>query len=168
MVKRVLIGILCLVVVAALAGAVVGRVAPSPRVYTADEVEAGVRRNPQAWIGRVLLVRGWDNGWGGQGCAGERLGSALPTSPTACATVWSLLAPSPAGGIPLTVLLPPGHQGLAARNTADAVGVNLRALPLIGTTLFRWAGSRTLRVRVVQWSRPCLDRPPCAGATLIP
>ena len=35
------------------------RGAPSGRVYTVREVVAGLAHRPSAWVGRVLLVRGW-------------------------------------------------------------------------------------------------------------
>jgi hypothetical protein len=35
------------------------RQAPSGRVYTVAEFAAGLAHRPSAWVGRVLLVRGW-------------------------------------------------------------------------------------------------------------
>src|SRR5438067_1064285 len=35
------------------------RGAPSGRVYTVAELAAGLAHRPAAWVGKVLLVRGW-------------------------------------------------------------------------------------------------------------
>jgi len=47
-----------LVLVAGLATALVGNIAPATRVYSVGEVATGLARHPSAWIGRSILVRG--------------------------------------------------------------------------------------------------------------
>ncbi len=95
MLKRVFIGLLCLVFVAALAGTVVGIVTPSPRVYAVTEVQEGVRQNPRAWVGRTVLVRGWSNSSGGQGCAPLRPPAhQFPSLFASCKRAWLILTPT--------------------------------------------------------------------------
>jgi len=84
--RRVVLLALGLVLVAGLVAAVVGRRAPE-RVYTVAQVRAGLARQPAAWAGRTLLVRGiaaassWDVGVGPgvnaiQFCGTRPIGSA--------------------------------------------------------------------------------------------
>jgi hypothetical protein len=56
-VRRVVLLMLGLVLVAGLVTAGVGRRAPA-RVYTVAQVRAGLARQPAAWIGQTVIVRG--------------------------------------------------------------------------------------------------------------
>ncbi len=170
--KRVLIGLLCLVVVAALAGAVVGIVTPSPRVYMVDEVQAGVRQHPRAWVGRTILVRGWSNSSSGQGCAPFRPTSHQWVSLFAsCKMAWLILMPTfPSPSSPsspssasteLPVLLPHTGPDLTHPDLPVSAGMGLHTLPVVGSTIFRWSGSRTLRVRVTMAASSCDNMQPC-------
>ena len=165
MVKRVIIVLLCLIIVAALAGAVVGLVSPSSGVYSVDEVQAGVQRNPRAWVGRTVLIRGWSNSSSGAGCAPSRPNSrANSLSPfKSCKQSWLLLTPTFPFSGPATfpVLLPPSGPDLTAINSDVDLGMDLHMLPVVGPTLFRWSGSWTLRVRLTTDTPSCDNMPPC-------
>ncbi len=39
--------------------------------------------------------------------------------------------------------------------------MGLHTLPVVGPTVFRWSGSRTLRVRVTMNASLCDNLPPC-------
>ncbi len=56
--RRIAIMLAALVLVATGVTVAIGRLSPSEPVYSAAEVQAGLRRNPAAWVGRVILVRG--------------------------------------------------------------------------------------------------------------
>jgi len=164
MVKRVLIVLLCLVVVAALVSVIVGLVSPSPRVYSVDEVQAGLRQQPRAWVGRTVLVRGWSNSSSGQGCPpwgpGPRSSPSLFAS---CKKTWLLLTPAFPSPGPATfpVLLPRTGPDLTARDLPLIAGMGLHMLPVVGPTLFHWSGSRTLRVKLTIDAPSCGSMPPC-------
>jgi len=170
MVKRVLIGLLCLVVVAALAGTVVGRVALSPQVHSVDETQMQQR----AWANHTVLVRGWVNGGGGMPCA---LASSVPCAATGEIT-WARLIPAPGapwGARELDVVLPSGARPnlLVARVTiSPLMHVTISPLmhvPILGPLLFAQASSLTLRVRLMPTSPTCLHAAgPCADGLLIP
>ncbi len=164
MVKRVLIVLLCLVGVAALA-AVVGLVRPSLGVYSVDEVQAGLRQQPHAWVGRTVLVRGWSNSSSGAGCAPFRPNSRANSFSLfkSCKKSWLLLTPTFPFSGPATflVLLPQSGPDLTAINPGVDLGMGLRMLPVVGPTLFRWSGSRTFRVRLTADVPSCDNMPPC-------
>jgi hypothetical protein len=166
--KRVLIGLLCFVVVAALAGAVVGIVTPSPRVYAVAEVQAGVRQNPRAWVGRTVLVRGWSNSSSGQGCAPFRpTAHQFPSLVASCKRAWLTLTPTfpspsvPSAATEFPVLLPRTGPDPTHLDLPLSAGMGLHTLPVVGPTVFRWSGSRTLRVRVTMNASLCDNLPPC-------
>jgi hypothetical protein len=170
MVKRVLIGLLCLVVVAAGAVAVVGRVGPSPRVYAVDEVQAGLNQQPRLWAGRTILVRGWSTSWGGTGCPAPPHNSPV-SSPLSCGVAWLMLTPTfpYAGSAPFPVLLPRTGPDPTHLDLPLSVGMGLHALPIVGPTLFRWSGSRTLRIKLTTSNgQLCGGPPPCPGEVLVP
>ncbi len=56
--KRIASMLAALALVAAGVTVVVGQLSPSEPVYSAAEVQTGLQRNPAAWVGRVVLVRG--------------------------------------------------------------------------------------------------------------
>jgi len=56
--RRIAIMLAALVLVASGVTVAIGQFSPSESVYSAAEVQAGLRRNPDAWVGRVVLVRG--------------------------------------------------------------------------------------------------------------
>ena len=85
--KRTLVGgASALLVLGIVAGSLLGRGVPGPRVYTVDEVQVAVQRQPRAWLGRTVLVRGWSDTATGLGCpartsgAGPRLPVISPAS----------------------------------------------------------------------------------------
>src|SRR5437588_7823977 len=67
MTRTVALAIAVLLAVALAAGAVLVFVVHSPAaagpVYTVAQVQAGLARHPQAWVGRTVLVRGTTLGW---------------------------------------------------------------------------------------------------------
>jgi len=166
MVKRVLIVLLCLVVVAALAGVIVGLVSPSLRVYSVDEVQAGLRQQPRAWVGRTVLIRGWSNSFSGQGCPLWRpVSRSSPSLFTSCKKTWLLLTPTFPSSSPAAfpVLLPRTGPDLTltTRDPSLIAGIGLHMLPVIGPTLFHWSGSRTLRVKLTIDAPSCESMSPC-------
>jgi len=56
--KRIVSMLAALVLVAAGVTVAIGQPSPSEPVYSAAEVQTGLQRNPAAWVGRVILVRG--------------------------------------------------------------------------------------------------------------
>lgn len=154
---RVLIGLLCLVVGAALAAAVVGRAAPSPQVYSVGEIQ--VQRRP--WAGRTVLVRGWISGGGGMAC----------TSPVAstCATQWVRLLPAPnapSGSAELDIVL---RRGLPVPVSLRSNAPFLASLPVVGRILFGQLGSTTVHVRLLATSPTCARTiGPCATVLFVP
>ncbi len=56
--KRIAIMLAALALVAAGVTVAIGRLSPSEPVYSAAEVQTGLQRDPAAWVGRVVLVRG--------------------------------------------------------------------------------------------------------------
>lgn len=169
--KRIVIGVLCLVLVAALVGGAVGLVAPSPRIYSVDEVQTGLQRQPGAWAGRTILIRGWSNSASGVGCVMPRPGArGLYSLWATCKRAWLMLTPGfPAQG-PETfpVLLPRTGPDLTRADLLVEAGMGLHTLPVVGPTLFRWGGSRTLRVHLTLSAGCATTRPPCPGGVLIP
>ena len=163
--KRTLIRVLCLIGCAALASVLVGLIAPSPQVYTVSEVQAGVQQHPQAWIGRTVLVRGWSNSWGGRGCFLVRRNPLLDT-PQSCRAAWLMLTPTfpwshDSTDAAFPVLLPRTGPDLTHMGLPLSAAMGLHTLPVVGQTLFRWSGTRTLRVRVTMSGPSCDDMPPC-------
>lgn len=79
--RRCALFALGVVLVAGLVAAIVGRPA-SARVYTVAQVRAGLVRQPAAWVGRTVLVRGvavlsfWPRG--PQGTGGSSVSCAVP------------------------------------------------------------------------------------------
>jgi len=162
MVMRPIIGLLGFILVVALAATLAGRVAPSTRVYTVGEVQAGLRLRQGAWAGRTVTVRGWISGGGGMNCA-------APVE-TSCRVRWVRLASdaTPNGLAPeVDVTLP---RGVRAESLYSAgFGALLARLPLVGPGLFRWSGSKTVRVRLLATSPTCAGTlAPCAGGALVP
>jgi len=56
--KRIAIMLAALVLTAAGITVAIGRLSPSESVYSVADVQAGLQREPAAWVGRVVLVRG--------------------------------------------------------------------------------------------------------------
>ncbi len=165
MVKRVLIVLLCLVVVAALAAVAVGLIRPSLGIYSVGQVQAGLRQQPRAWVGRTVLVRGWSNSSSGAGCApfGPNSPATFLSVFKSCKKSWLLLSPTFPFSDPATflVFLPPWGPDLTDINSSENLGMDLRMLPVVGPTLFRWGGSRVLRVRLTMDMPSCDNMPPC-------
>ena len=162
--KRVAIALLGLLLLALLAAAILGFFAPTARVYTVDEVQAGMRQDPRAWVGHTILVRGWSNSSGGRGCAPFRPGSRqMPSLFASCAMAWLMLTPTfpSSSPTPFPVLLPRTGPDPTRLDLPLSAGMGLHTLPVVGPTLFRWSGSRTLRVRLTTAAHLCDDLPPC-------
>lgn len=139
--KRIVIGVLCLILVAALVGPAIGLVAPSPQVYSVDEVQTGLQRQPGAWVGRTVLIRGWSNGASRVGCVMPRPGAQVVYSLWAtCKRAWLMLTPAfPAQGsaAAFPVLLPRTGPDLTRTDLLVEAGMGLHTLPVVGPTLFR-------------------------------
>jgi len=69
--------ILALALAAGTTLAVHNPIAAGP-IYTVTQVQSGLARHPQAWIGRTVLVRGTILGWAGTNGPGTAGASALP------------------------------------------------------------------------------------------
>ena len=148
------------------AGPLLGLATPSPHVYTVDEIQAGVQQHPRAWLGRTVLVRGWSNNAAGMGCTARTPAPGLPViSPASCIRAWIMLTPAfPYTGPPalaFSVLLARGSTVPTQVDEMTALVMGLHTVPGMGSSLFRWSGSRTLRVRVTTSAALCATPPPC-------
>ncbi len=150
------------------AGSLLGRGVPAPRVYTVDEIQAAVQRQPRVWLGRTVLVRGWSDTASGLVCMARtsRAGPRLPViSPASCARAWIMLTPAfPYTGPPalaFSVLLARGSAVPTRVDEQTALAMGLHTVPGVGASLFRWSGSQTLRVRVTMNAALCATPPPC-------
>ena len=192
--KRIAAVLLCLVALAALAAARVGRLAPP--VSTVDVVQAGLRQHPAAWVGRTVRVQGWVAAYRYGGCAGLLAAPAPPalmarkpvtvsaplmvgTSPP-CRPTWLVLSsanpvvPLSSSGSrsvllatpALPVLLPPTAR--IPPLAQDGFAGILPQLPVVGPLLFHGVNSATLRVRLTTRSPACAGLVPCLSATLVP
>jgi len=163
--RRVLVGgVGALLLLGIVAGPLLGLGTPSPRVYTVDEVEAGLQRQQRRWAGRTILVRGWSNIWGGSGCS-------VPSRPLSCLVAWLILTPTfpYPGSAPFPVLIPRTGPDPTRLDLPLSVGMSLHTLPIVGPTLFRWSSSRTLRVKLTTSNGVlCGGPPPCPGGVLVP
>jgi len=91
---QVLLLMLGLVIVAGVVAARVGRLAPSERVYTLDEVTTGMRQSPRAWAGRTVVVVGSVQQMAASGGAAGALTHIDYLHPSAGVAVLILLVPS--------------------------------------------------------------------------
>lgn len=134
--KRVAIGVLCLIAVAALASAGVALVVPFPRVYSVAEVQAGLHRNVSAWAGRTVLIRGQDT----------EIGFICGTSPKACYRTPDspdLLVASPdprtwhrfSRITPALVLIHRNDAHVPAPTTPTDLIVRISRLPVLGSLI---------------------------------
>jgi len=127
--KRLLVVLLCIVLLAGLAAAVVP--GPSlPKVYSVATVQAGRQQDPVAWSGRDVLVRGWFGGFG--------LGYSTGPRPTQERIVrWNLIQSMPDVGPALPDFATPlafcknATRGRRVLVIAFASGVH-RPLPTVG------------------------------------
>ncbi len=184
MIRRITISILGLVVLAALTAALVGLLAPS--VYTVDVVQAGLRQQPAAWVGRTVRVRGWVVAYDGVGCNGPLVTTTVVRWPSAtttlspCHATWLVLSSAnPAAawsgsGQRSVTLATPALPVALPRGTRipnlsmDGLAAILPQLPVVGPVLFRNVNSATLRVRLTTTSPACGGRSPCLGGALVP
>ncbi len=76
---------------------------------------------------------------------------------------WLMLTPTfPSSSLtPFPVLLPRTGPDPTHLDLPLSAGMGLHTLPVVGPTLFRWSGSRTLRVRLTTAAHLCDDLPPC-------
>jgi hypothetical protein len=158
--KRIAVGILCLLLLAALALSFAGR--PATSGYTVAQVQAGLGHHPAVWVGKTVVVRGWISGAGG----GMNCRQAVAST---CAVNWVRFDPTP-GFNPSTpqdaefdVLLPRGMQPerLYPRGWASVLGL----LPGVGPNLT----AKTLRVRLTPPPPSCKNASGlCTGGILIP
>jgi len=58
MMKRASTTALSLMLIVAFATVLVGHLRPTDHVYTVADVQVGLHRDPHAWIGRIVLIRG--------------------------------------------------------------------------------------------------------------
>jgi len=58
--KRASTTALSLMLIVAFATVLVGHLRPTDHVYTVADVQIGLHRDPHAWIGRIVLIRGRD------------------------------------------------------------------------------------------------------------
>ncbi len=127
--KRLLVALLCIVLLAGLAAAVVP--GPSlPKVYSVATVQAGRQQDPVAWSGRNAFVRGWFGGFS--------LGYATGPRPTQERIVrWNLIQSIPYVGLGLPDFATPlpfcknAARGRRVLVIAFAPGVH-RPLPTVG------------------------------------
>jgi len=182
--RRIASGILGLVALAALAAVLAGLLAPP--VYAVDVVQAGLRQQPAAWVGRTVRVRGWVVTYGGVGCNGSLVAATVVRWPSAtttlspCRATWLVLSSAnPAAAWSgsgqrsvtlatpaLPVVLP---RGVRIPNlSTDGPAAILPQLPVVGPVLFRNVDSATLRVRLTTTSPACGGRSPCLGGALVP
>ncbi len=102
------------------------------------------------------------------GCTGRtsEAGPGLPViSPASCTRAWIMLTPTfPYTGPPalsFSVLLAHGSTVPTRVDELTSLGMGLHTVPTLGASLFRWSGSRTLRVRVTTNTALCATPPPC-------
>ncbi len=161
--KRIVGGVLCLLLLGAVALSL-GRglaLAPATHVYTVDQVQAGLRRYPTAWVGKTVAVRGWISSGGGMNCT-----QAMDST---CAAHWVRLDatagfnPRTSGSAAFDVMLPHGMQPdrLYSRGWAAL----LSFLPGVGSNLT----ATTLRVRLTVPPPPCTSATgPCTSGVFVP
>ncbi len=157
--KRIAIVVLGLALISGLVAAFVWRATPPGRVYAVDEVQFALQRNPRAWVGRTVLVRGWST------AAASSMGCTTRITPASCLRTWLLLTPTfPYAGPPalaFSVLLPRGSAVPTGVDEGTDLAMGLHTLPGMGSSVFRWSGSRTLRVRLTTSTALCATPPPC-------
>ncbi len=130
----------------------------SPPIYPLATVQAGLQRQPGAWLGRTIYLRGVRVGWQTRGCP---LAVKHPPAPSASCIVWLSLAAAD------TPTLVGAFQVFAPPHVAPrpAPVAPLRVLPLIGSLFPLPAGA----VYYVRLTRACPALPlPCYSAVLVP
>ncbi len=157
-----LLAVLLLAVGLALPNALRRALPTSPPIYPLATVQAGLQRQPRAWLGRTIYLRGVRVGWATRG---SPVTVNQPPQPSARCIVWLSLAaadtPTLVGAF--QVFAPPHVAPRPA--PADGLAAPLRALPLIGPLFPRPAGS----VYYVRLTRACPALPlPCYSAVLVP
>jgi len=164
--KHIAIILVGLLLVAALASAAWGSFFPSARVYSVAEIQMGLQQDPQAWVGRTILVHSWSISGGSTGCPTPQ-GGPLPSA--SCRVTWIDLSPSyPNNGLPtFSVLLSHNEQSLTRPDLLTELGTSLHTLPVVGPTVFRWSGGQTLRVHLTTTPVTCTIRPSCPVGTLV-
>ncbi len=188
--RRIAIMLAALALVAAGVTVAVGRLSPLEPVYSAAEVQTGLQRNPAAWIGRVVLVRGSLAMWGSSTVCASHATRSRTASASLCRPITTigigpsaLPAPVPAGMLPaapsnaflqaytfssptinLTVALPPGAGQPIARPHHPLPDF-LYTLPLVGSQLARWFPRDDGAIFRVQLSRSPNCSSPGASVT---
>jgi hypothetical protein len=122
-------------------------------VYTLAELRAGLVRNPAAWVGRAVRVRGMVQS---SGCLAWDAGGSAPCRDRAA----YLLGPDGA-----SVLQVAGWE-------RDPLLATLRRLPLVGRLVpgpraARWGALATYRVRLQAAPAPVCDDTPCYEVFLL-
>jgi hypothetical protein len=123
------------------------------RVYTVAEMLAGLDRQPDAWLGRVVRVRGMALS---SGCLAWDAGGSAPCRDRAAYLL---------GGDGASVLQVTGHA-------PDPLVAALRRLPLVGRLVpgplvVRWGALATYQVRLQVAPAAVCDASPCYGALLL-
>jgi len=147
------------------------RTAVGPSVYPLAQVLAGLQRQPRAWVGRTVYVRGWIVGNGAYNiCAHGRVAPSCPL------VTWVYLAPqdthhgySVSGGPPVSSVSPDGAPELSAVSASPNATVwnawlppvqvptlpdGVYTLPVLGSFLSgafppRWSDARLAHVRLL-------------------
>jgi len=157
--RRSAIVVLGLALVSGLVAAFVWRATPPGRVYAVDEVQFALQRNPRAWVGHTVLVRSWST------ATASGMSCTTHITPASCQQVWLLLTPTfPYAGPPalaFSVLLPRGSTVPTGVDEGTDLSMSLHTLPGMGSSILRWSGSRTLRVRLTTSAALCATPPPC-------
>lgn len=170
--RRIVLGITGVVLVAGLALVATRFTTPAP-VYTVAQVQAGLARDPGAWTGRTVLVRGEvDGGWFGFRLLNTRIGTKLTGGPMTVVVrhiMSSLLKARRAVTATIApAIVPIVSPALSLSDTAAPVSTKrlplilgapnpmlawLRRLPLVGAAmprpqLLHWGESGVYRVTI--------------------
>lgn len=151
--------IFALILVAVLVVVVMVNSTSTEKAYTVGDVQAGMRRDPGAWVGHPLLLQGAIAGWMDtpNSCAGHSPG--LASCPPA-ETLWVQLGTAHSH---LTITVPPDARSLLVPE--PRLLPNIYRLPVIGPVvrpflmrLFPTGTGGGITFRVV------LELPDCTGA----
>jgi hypothetical protein len=171
--KRLVIGLLGLVLAAIVLGALLGRLLPSQQAYTVAEVQAGLQHQPQAWSGRTVRVRGWLAGWASTACVRTPTGlKCRGAREIVIAPVWPPNGANDPMTANLIVLLRAGAPLPPGLDRPDIPLFLLSGLHALLPTAFPRSGSMLFRVRLrAAHTCPRLvgmgPGPPCAAGMLL-
>ncbi len=143
----------------------------STPAYNPAQVQQGLQRQPRAWIGRTILVRGVVGGWAAAQCPGRPWRSRPgPHLPIGCRSIVTFLDSMPhVPGVPgLSVRIPSQEQvmrNLFETNILDR-GRNVLQAILHLTSQSPSNGSKMLHIRLLP--RPhCSLEPQCPDAVFV-